>query len=140
LSGRGLALGLVIQPLLITIMGSLSPEQIPDGNTLFNVAQRLGGSIGIPLLATFFAVRERARLQETLQSLGFSSSVIGRGGGTSAFIHLPASVQAHLAQAAVTGFHDTIWLLVLLSGVGLLLAFLLRDRPAASPTTEPTAC
>jgi len=53
------------------------------------------------------------------------------------FSHLPASVQAQLAQAAVTGFHDTIWLLVLLSGVGLVLAFLLRDRPAsrASATT-----
>jgi EmrB/QacA subfamily drug resistance transporter len=136
LSGRGLALGLTIQPLLNTMMGSLPPAQIPDGNTLFNVAQRLGGSIGIPLLATFFAVREQARLQETLQALGLSSSSVEPGGGTSMFSHLPASVQAHLAQAAVTGFHDTIWLLVLLSGVGLLLAFLLRDHPAASATPE----
>ena len=78
------------------------------------------------------------RLQETLQALGFSSRAVGQGGGTSLLSHLPASVQAHLAQAAVTGFHDTIWLLVLLSVVGLLLAFLLRDRPAApaSATTE----
>ena len=136
LSGRGLALGLTIQPLLNTMIGNLPPEQVPDGNTLFNVAQRLGGSIGIPLLATFFAVREQVRLQETLQALGSSSSAEGLGGGTSVFSHLPASVQTHLAQAAVTGFHDTIWLLVLLSGVGLLLAFLLRDHPAASATTE----
>ncbi len=136
LSGRGLAVGLTIQPLLNSLIGSLSPDRIPDGNTLFNVAQRLGGSIGIPLLATFFAVRARARLEETLQALGFSSSAVGQGGGTSLLSHVPASVQAHLAEAAVTGFHDTIWLLVLLSGVGLLLAFLLRDRPAASATTE----
>ena len=136
LSGRGLALGLTIQPLLTTMMGSLPPEQIPDGNTLFNVAQRLGGSIGIPLLATFFALREQVRLQETLQALGFSSISVGQGGGTSLLSHLPASVQALLAQAAVTGFHDTIWLLVLLSGAGLLLAFLLRDHPAASATPE----
>ncbi len=138
LSGRGLALGLTLQPLLTSLIGSLPPEQVPDGNTLFNVAQRLGGSIGIPLLATFFAVRERVRLQETLQALGFSSSAVGQGKGASLLSHLPASVQAQLAQAAVTGFHDTIWLLVLLSGVGLLLAFLLRDRPVskASVTTE----
>jgi MFS family permease len=130
LSGRGLALGLVIQPLLNTLMGSLPPDLIPDGNTLFNVAQRLGGSIGIPLLATFFALRERVRLQETLQALGFSSRVQGLGGGTNMFSHLPASVQARLAQAAVTGFHDTIWLLVVLSVLGLALACLLRDRQA----------
>jgi EmrB/QacA subfamily drug resistance transporter len=136
LSGRGLALGLVIQPLLNTMMGSLPSEQIPDGNTLFNVAQRLGGSIGIPWLSTFFAVREQVRLQETLQALGFSSSVQGLRGATTGFSHLPASVQAHLAQAAVSGFHDTIWLLVVLSGVGLLLAFLLRDHLAASARTE----
>jgi EmrB/QacA subfamily drug resistance transporter len=129
LSGRGLALGLTIQPLLNTMMGSLPPDQIPDGNTLFNVAQRLGGSIGIPLLATFFAVRERVRLHETLQALGFSSRDQGLGGGKSLFSHLPASVQAHLAQAAVTGFHDTIWLLVVLSVLGLVFACLLRDRP-----------
>jgi hypothetical protein len=141
LSGRGLALGLTIQPLLNALIGSLSSDQIPDGNTLFNVAQRLGGSIGIPLLATFFAVRERVRLQETLQALGFSSRVLGQGGGTSLLSHLPASVQARLAEAAVAGFHDTIWLLVLLSVVGLLFAFLLRDRQAhealASETAEP---
>jgi hypothetical protein len=130
LSGRGLALGLVIQPLLNTLMGNLPPEQIPDGNTLFNVAQRLGGSIGIPLLATFFAVRERVRLQETLQALGLASRAQGLGEGTSVFSHLPASVQVHLAQAAITGFHDTIWLLVVLSVLGLVLACLLRDRHA----------
>jgi hypothetical protein len=139
LSGRGLALGLTIQPLLTTVMGNLPPEQIPDGNTLFNVAQRLGGSIGIPLLATFFALREQVRLQETLEALGFSSSVEGTGGGTSLLSHLPAFVQAHLAQAAVTGFHDTIWLLVLLSGVGLLLACLLRDRPTSKAFATPEA-
>ena len=130
LSGRGLALGLTIQPLLTTMMRNLPPEQVPDGNTLFNVAQRLGGSIGIPLLATFFAVRERVRLQETLQALGFSSRTQGLGGGSSIFSHLPASVQAYLAQAAVIGFHDTIWLLVVLSVLGLVLSCLLRDHQA----------
>jgi EmrB/QacA subfamily drug resistance transporter len=139
LSGRGLALGLVIQPLLNTMMGSLPLEQIPDGNTLFNVAQRLGGSIGIPLLATFFAVRERARLHETLEALGLASRAQGLGGGTSMFAHLPASVQAHLAQAAVTGFHDTIWLLVVLSVLGLVLACFLRDRHAQHSPEAATA-
>ena len=80
-------------------------------------------------------MREQVRLQEALQALGFSSSAAGLGGSTSGFTHLPPSVQARLAQAAVTGFHDTIWLLVALSGVGLLLAFLLRDRPASKAST-----
>jgi EmrB/QacA subfamily drug resistance transporter len=139
LSGRGLALGLAIQPLLTTMMGNLPPQQIPDGNTLFNVAQRLGGSIGIPLLATFFAVRERVRLQETLEALGFASRAHGLGGGTSLFSHLPASMQARLAQAAVTGFHDTIWLLVVLSVLGLVLACFLQDGRAQQAHEVPAS-
>ncbi len=130
LSGRGLALGLTIQPLLNAMMEDLPSEQIPDGNTLFNVAQRLGGSIGIPLLATFFAFRERVRLLEAYPALGFPSNVVGQAGGASVLSHLPASMQARLAQAAVTGFHDTIWLLVVLSVLGLLFACLLHDRHA----------
>jgi MFS family permease len=47
--------------------------------------------------------------------------------------HLPAPVRAQLAQAAVTGFHDTIWLLVLLAALGSGAALLLRpSRPAAA--------
>jgi hypothetical protein len=121
------------------MMGNLPPQQIPDGNTLFNVAQRLGGSIGITLLATFFAVRERVRLQETLEALGFASRAQGRGGGTSMFSHLPASVQERLAQAAVTGFHDTIWLLVVLSVLGLVLACFLRDGRAQQAHEVPAS-
>lgn len=59
LSVRGLALGLIIQPLLGALIGGLPPEEAADGNTLFNVVQRLGGSLAIPLLATFFEARER---------------------------------------------------------------------------------
>jgi hypothetical protein len=39
---------------------------------------------------------------------------------------------AKLAQAAVDGFHDTIWLLIVLSAFGILLALLLHDTPRIS--------
>src|SRR5262252_158839 len=42
LSGRGLALGLTIQPLLHAQLSGLSPAQMADATALFNVAQRLG--------------------------------------------------------------------------------------------------
>ena len=56
LCGRGLALGLTIQPLLHSMLGDLDTSQMADATTLFNMAQRLAGSIGIALLATFFAL------------------------------------------------------------------------------------
>jgi EmrB/QacA subfamily drug resistance transporter len=61
LAGRGLGLGLVIQPLLTGLLDGLSPAELSDANTLFNVGQRLGGSVGVSLLATYFSLRAVAR-------------------------------------------------------------------------------
>jgi predicted MFS family arabinose efflux permease len=60
LCGRGMAIGLTAQPLVLSLLGGLAPERAPDGNTLFSVAQRLAGSFGIALLATYFAARTAA--------------------------------------------------------------------------------
>jgi predicted MFS family arabinose efflux permease len=129
LSGRGLALGLTIQPLLNTMLRSLSREEMPDGNTLFNVAERLGGSVGIPLVATFFTVRESARIGDVLNAFGLHITSSNQGGSLSALAgRLPAPLFAQLTQAATAGFHDTIWLLVGISALGLCAALLLRDE------------
>jgi EmrB/QacA subfamily drug resistance transporter len=113
LSGRGLALGLTIQPLLYATIGNLSDHEVPDGNTLFNVMDRLGGSVGISLLATFFQVSEQSyasTLAAAASSLPLSSS--------------------QLTEAALHAFKDTILLLTAVAFVGLLLAMALRRDDA----------
>ncbi len=135
LSGRGLAIGLTIQPLLMTMMGGLTTGQLADGNTLFNVAERLGGSVGIPLLATFFQVREQTRATGVMASLPRPAVRVGalnQGLTAHAVAALPPLLRARLAQAAVGGFHDTIWLLAALSLLGVCGALLLRDAPIGS--------
>ncbi len=127
LSGRGLAVGLAIQPLLLELSAGLSARELADSNTLFNVAQRLGGSIGISLLATFFQQRERLYVVQVLQRLSVDSRSLGQEAGGSVS-GLPSAVRAQLGQAALNGFHDTIWLLVILSLVGCVAALLLRNR------------
>lgn len=92
LSGRGLALGLIIQPLLVATLGELPAAELADANTLFNVVERVAGSFGVALIATFLQARMTARLNP------------------------------------VAGFHDTIWLLVVLAVVGAPLALLLSKR------------
>jgi MFS family permease len=57
LCGRGVALGLTVQPLVMAFLADLDPGRMPDANTLFNMAERLSGSFGIALLATFYASR-----------------------------------------------------------------------------------
>ena len=57
LCGRGVALGLTVQPLVLALVGELDDARMPDANTLFNIAERLSGSFGIALLATFYSAR-----------------------------------------------------------------------------------
>jgi EmrB/QacA subfamily drug resistance transporter len=137
LSGRGLAVGLAIQPLLFTLTAGLSAGELADSNTLFNVAQRLGASIGISLLTTFFQQREQFHLGQVLARLGLTPSSLGQGGGVVA--GLPPAVRAQLAQAALNGFQDTIGLLVILSLVGCLAALLLRNQRPGKTEAQTAA-
>jgi len=60
LCGRGVALGLTVQPLVMAWLDGLPASAMPDANTLFNMAERLSGSFGIALLATLYASRAAA--------------------------------------------------------------------------------
>jgi EmrB/QacA subfamily drug resistance transporter len=55
LSGRAIAIGFVTTPLLVAMLAPLPEEQLADGNTLFNITQRLGGSIGVSILGSIVA-------------------------------------------------------------------------------------
>ena len=60
LCGRGVALGLTIQPLVTALLAGLPSSAMPDANTLFNMAERLSGSYSNALLATLYASRAAA--------------------------------------------------------------------------------
>jgi hypothetical protein len=127
MAGRGLGIGLVIQPLLMVMLAGMSHSQLADANTLFNVGQRLGGSIGVSLLATFFTIRVTAHV----------TNVVGPGvfhGGAGSLAEAPPVLRPRLADAALAGFHDTIWVAVGVAVVGVVFALFLRPRAAARPT------
>jgi predicted MFS family arabinose efflux permease len=60
LCGRAIAIGFGITPLLFAMLEPLTDAQLPDANTVFSIAQRLGGSLGVGLLASLFAARTAA--------------------------------------------------------------------------------
>ncbi len=57
LAARSGAIGLVITPLLTVVNLHLKPEEQADANTVFNVVQRIAGSLGIGLVAGYFATQ-----------------------------------------------------------------------------------
>lgn len=122
--GRGFAIGLVIQPLLNGLMGGLPANQVPDGTTLFNIVERVGGTLGIGLLVSLFTAREKARMQKVVLHLHLSSAQV------LAAVNHPRHASAgvvHFVQSAETaGFHDVIAVIAGISLVGLVLAMAMQ--------------
>jgi EmrB/QacA subfamily drug resistance transporter len=75
LSGRGLALGLIVQPLLARMLDRIDSAELADANTLFSVGERLSGSFGIALLASVFAVVGFHQTVILLTLLGIAGTV-----------------------------------------------------------------
>lgn len=129
LCGRGFAIGMVTQPLLSGLVDSLPEEKVPDGNTLFNVVERVSGTFGIALIITYFQVREQVHvhaLGATLRVSSLSTSLPTFHGGS-----VEPSVQTHLTGALVSGFHDVIWLIVGVSALGVVLSCFLTESAKA---------
>jgi EmrB/QacA subfamily drug resistance transporter len=133
LAGRGVAMGLVVTQLVLATLSRVPTAEAADANTLFNVVQRLGGSFGIALLATFLQTRELVHITDVLRPLGISGASLQ---GSTQVAGLPAAVRGALGNAAVAGFHDTFILLTTVSAAGTVLALLLKS-PAAASQHEP---
>jgi EmrB/QacA subfamily drug resistance transporter len=55
LCGRALAAGFVTTPLLGAFLAPLQERELADGNTLYNIVQRLGGAVGVSVLGSIAA-------------------------------------------------------------------------------------
>jgi EmrB/QacA subfamily drug resistance transporter len=142
LTGRGLATGLVLTPLLTVMLHRLSQHELPDGNTLFIVTDNLSGSVGIALLATLLQQQILARINATLAAHGLptgavlqqlGSRAITAAGGTSSPI--PAALHHLLGEAAISGLHDTILALVLIAAGGVVAALFIQSMPSQERKT-----
>jgi EmrB/QacA subfamily drug resistance transporter len=74
LSGRAIAIGFVTTPLLVAMLAPLPEEELADGNTLFNITQRLGGSIGVSILGS--VVAGGATLAATIDSFHLVGGIL----------------------------------------------------------------
>jgi hypothetical protein len=135
MAGRGLGIGLVIQPLLLAMLAGLGRDQLADANTLFNMAQRLGGSIGVGLLATFLTQRVSAHVGAVL-----GTGAVPAGAGTS-LASAPPALRPQLLHAALAGFHDTILVAAGIAFLGAVCGLFVRHprtAPAPQPDIDPT--
>ncbi|HEX9528715.1 MAG TPA: MFS transporter, partial [Streptosporangiaceae bacterium] len=135
LCGRGLALGLIIQPLLVATLSELPAAELADANTLFNVVDRVGGSFGVGLIATFFQASVLAHIRAIRIPVGVR---VTRHGSLTAVARLAGPARARFQDAATAGFHDAIWVLVAIAGLAFLLS-LLFPAAAGQPCSAPAS-
>jgi hypothetical protein len=109
------------------MLEGLPQRDMAHANTLFQVGQRLGGSLGVSLLATLFSVQVAAHLRAVL---GPAAAAIGSESGRLA--DAPPAIRPAVTSAALAGFHDTIWAAAAVAAAGIVGALLIR-APAKAP-------
>ena len=70
LAVRAIAIGFVTTPLLVAMLAPLPEEELADGNTLFNITQRLGGSIGVSILGSLIVGTTLAEIVDSFHLVG----------------------------------------------------------------------
>jgi MFS family permease len=129
---RGIGLGCTMMPALAAAYSTISRQAIPRATTAMNVLQRIGGSIGVALLAVV--------LQNEIKSAIPAGAHPPLGGG--AIQPIPEVVRARIADPLAQAFTHTFWWAVALTAVAIVPAVVLaiagrRSRQAAA--TAPLA-
>lgn len=100
LAARSSSIGLVIAPLLTVVTLRLTPGQQADANTVFNVVQRIAGSLGIGLLVGMFTTQSAAAGPvDALHQVAVVIAVLS-GAAAAAAALLPAGDRAPTAPAS----------------------------------------
>jgi Major Facilitator Superfamily len=132
LAGRGLALALIIQPILDVLMRGIPMAKLADANTLFNVVQRVAGSFAIALLATLLEERERFHLSQALHGAPFQAFDPARSGIGPSLTGLPEGLRQTVQAALMAGWLDVVVVLVAISVATFVMALLFRSPRAVA--------
>lgn len=109
LAGRGLAVALIVQPVLDALMVGIPTSKLADANTLFNVIQRVSSSFAIAVLATFLEQRTQFHFAQS----------------------------AGPAHALMASWHEVILVLLAFSVGAIALALLFRPPRSRAMDVSP---
>lgn len=118
LFARGFGFGATIMPAMAVAYASLPREAIPRATVALNIVQRLGGSLGIAVLAVVLERRIDALIPG---AHGISTYVRG----------IPAAEYDRVAGLLARAFGQTFWVAVGFSGLAFVPALFLRRKPVA---------
>lgn len=115
----GLGMGSTMMPTMSSAFVTLKHDQVPKASSAINAIQRVGGSVGVAILTTFFT-------HALIQNLPKEGAAKG-GGNLDALESMPPQAHDMLAPLIADAFGKTYWLsLILLSVMFVFSLFLPR--------------
>ncbi len=126
---RGIGLGCSLMPAMAAAYATISRQAIPRATTTMNVLQRVGGSIGVALLAVV--------LQNEIKSAVPAGSGSHAPLSSGAIQPIPEAVRARIAEPLAQAFTHTFWWAVALTALAIVPGVVLaiagrRSRQAAA--------
>lgn len=152
---RGLALGAVMQPLMVSAMATIRPQRLAQASSLSTVIRSVASSLGIAVLATVVQTQTKVHFDHLVESVTSSSS-LGRmlphlqamfvaqgaslaGARTTALQTLAGMLQK---QGYVMAIQDAFLLTLAFVIVGILATLFVsgkREQPAQETPEERAA-
>ncbi|MFJ9428148.1 MFS transporter [Streptomyces sp. NPDC101490] len=139
----GLGIGLVMPVLVLAVQNSVRPTDLGTATSAHTYFRQIGGSVGAAVFGTLFASRLDDALGDRLAGLGSGGATLPPAEAiTPQTVHtLPPALRDAYVQAYADAMPRIFLYLVPVLVVGLVLAFLLKEKPLVShhsPTTEAT--
>ncbi len=150
---RGLALGLIIQPLTVSALSDLHPRRFAQASTLSTVLRFVSTSLGIAMLATLVQTQAKihyghlaeqvtpasplSQLASRLQSLFVQHGASLNDARAAAIQEIARLVQR---QGYVLAIQDAFWLVLFVLIASIIAACFIRMRkhvPSSSQPVEP---
>ncbi|MFD0369181.1 MFS transporter [Streptomyces sp. NPDC127114] len=138
----GVGIGLVMPVLVLAVQNSVRPSDLGTATSAHNYFRQIGGSVGAAVFGTLFAARLDDALAERLPA-GGAAALPPADSITPQTVHaLPPALRDAFVEAYADAMPRIFLYLVPVLALGLVLAFLLKEKPLVShhtPATEAPA-
>ncbi|MCP3819121.1 MFS transporter [Streptomyces sp. A3M-1-3] len=136
----GTGIGLVMPVLVLAVQNAVDPADLGAATSTNNYFRQIGGSVGAAVFGTLFADRLTDALAERLPS---GAGLPSPESITPQMVHaMEPALRDGYIQAYADAMPRIFLYLVPVLGLGLLLAFFLKEKPLVShnaPAAEPTS-
>ncbi|MEU8618473.1 MFS transporter [Streptomyces sp. NPDC048623] len=134
----GVGIGLIMPVLVLAVQNSVRPADLGTATSAHNYFRQIGGSVGAAVFGTLFAARLDDALTERLPRDG-TAVLPPADSVTPQTVHaLPPALRDAFVQAYADAMPRIFLYLVPVLALGLVLAFLLKEKPLVSHHTHAT--